>query len=152
MSDRVSQLLDALPSAGLPLELVGWLRDGFTAWQAGADLHSALSLNGPDVDRRDDLLRIVILLSPGESITAQCAYTIACLDGRQHHHRQDMQNIVRSLQLVGCPRSIKQLKRIVEGRRQDGWHVREADINRDLCPPPALRFNREKSTTAKEST
>ena len=136
----VTELLEAADA--LPAHLRDWLRDGFTAWQAGADLHTALCLDGPAPDRRDDLIKTAVLLSPGESITAKAAYFISCLDGYQHHHRDDMQAIIRSLRLVGCPRSIKQLKRITEGRRQDGWRERETDIKRDLCPSPVTRFNR----------
>jgi hypothetical protein len=138
-AERVNELIEAADA--LQEHLRDWLRDGFTAWQAGADLHTALCLAGPDPDRRGDLIKTAVLLSPGESITAKAAYFISCLDGYQHHHRDDMQAIIRSLRLISCPRSIKQLRRIVEGRRQDGWREREADITRDLCPSPVQRFN-----------
>jgi len=135
----VTELLQAADA--LPDNLRDWLRDGFTAWQAGADLHTALCLDGPDPDRRDDLLRTVIALSPGESLTARCAFTVACLIGHEQHPRADMQSIIRSLRLINCPLSIRHMRRIMEGRRQDGWRIQEADTEASLCPVAVQRFN-----------
>jgi hypothetical protein len=135
----VNRLLDHIDR--LPDDVAGWLRDGFAAWQAGADLHEALDLPGPDTGRRDDLLRTIIALSPGESSTARCAFVVGCLGGSERHPRPDMQHLIESLRLVGCPRSIRQLKRIVQGRRQDSWRLREADMIGDLCPIELVSLN-----------
>ncbi len=142
-AERRNQLLNLLPDSGLPDDLQGWLQRGMEVQAAGADLLEALELDGPDLDRRDDLLRTVIALSPGESLTARCAFTIACIMGHERHPRTDMQNIIRSLRLVGCPLSIRQLHgRVTKGRRSDGWRERETDMDRNLCPSESMTDTR----------
>jgi hypothetical protein len=116
-------LLSALPACNLPSELVAWLTQGFAAWQQGQSLEQALELEAPDLDERDDMIRTVIELSPGESVAARCSYFIGCLDGCELHHRHDMQQQVERLRGLSVPRSLKQLRRILDGRRQDGWRI-----------------------------
>ena len=140
-AERRDRLLSCLRDSCLPVDLVEWLACGLEVQAAGGDLLEALELDGPDYDRRDDLLRTVIALSPGESLPARCAFVVACLGGHEQHPRADMRSIVRSLSLIGCPRSIRQLRRIVEGRRQDGWRIKEMDTEASLCPVEVARFN-----------
>ena len=118
-----NSLLTALPGCNLPGELVTWLAHGLEVQRAGGDLVEALGLDGPDLNRRDDLLRTVIDLSPGESMTARCLFVVGCLDGQEQHPRGDMQVVIDRLQRLPVPRSIKQLRRILNGRRQDGWRI-----------------------------
>lgn len=73
------------------------------------------------MDQRDDLIREVIALSPGESVKARCSFFLDCLSGQQSHPRRDMRRVIEQLQDMGTPRSVKQLRRILDYRRQDGW-------------------------------
>jgi hypothetical protein len=123
MSDQYRDaLLTALHGCDLPGDLVAWLTHGLEVQRAGGDLLEALGLEGPDLNRRDDLLRTVIDLAPGESITARCFFVIECLDGARFP-RNDMQHLIDRLQRLSVPRSVRQLRRILDGRRQDGWKV-----------------------------
>ena len=122
MSDqRRDQLLSHLADCNLPGELVAWLRHGFEVHAAGGCLLTALGLAGPDLNRRDSLLREVLALSPGESVTARCAFVIGCLADEEQHPRPDMQRTIEALQRLGGALSVRQLRRIIAGRRQDGW-------------------------------
>ena len=116
-------LLNALPACNLPGELVAWLVYGFEVQRAGGDLLEALGLIGLDLDERDDMTRTVINLSPGDSVAGLCSYFIDCLDGQKTHTRPDMQRHIERLQYMGVPRSVRHLRRIVNGRRQDGWLI-----------------------------
>ena len=140
-AERRDRLLACLADSCLPADLVEWLSCGLEVQAAGGDLLEALELPGPDYGRRDDLLRTVIALSPGESLTARCAFVVACLGGHEQHPRQDMQNIIRSLRLINCPLSIRHMRRIMEHRRQDGWRIKEMDTEASLCPVAVQRFN-----------
>ena len=63
--ERRDRLLSCLRDSCLPVDLVEWLACGLEVQAAGGDMLEALELDGPDNDRRDDLLRTVIALSPG---------------------------------------------------------------------------------------
>ena len=122
--DRRDQLLQHLADCNLPGELVAWLRHGFEVHQAGGDLLAALELPGPDLNRRDDMIREVVGLSLGETLTARCCYFLDCLDGKQTHHRNDMQRVVELLQRVAVPRTKERLRGIVKaGERNDSPFV-----------------------------
>ena len=118
-AERVSELLRVADA--LPEHLRAWLIEGLEAWQCGADLEHALGLDPIDLNQRDSMIRTVISLSPGDSVSARCSYFLSCLDGCETHQRHDMQHQVERLRGLDVPRSLKQLRRILGGRRQDGW-------------------------------
>lgn len=120
-AERLNALLGHLPDSQLPADLVQWLQQGFTSWQAGHDLGQALELEPVDLNQRDSMICVVISLSPGNSVAARCSYFLSCLDGCETHRRHDMQRRVERLREMDVPRSLKQLRRILNGRRQDGW-------------------------------
>jgi len=120
---RRDALLAILPASNLPRELVAWLVHGLSIQAAGGNLLDALRLGGPDLDRRDDLLRTVIELTEAETAPARRAIVSACLAGNREHPRRDMRAFIATLRSMDCPRSPKQLKRIEEHRRQDGWRI-----------------------------
>jgi hypothetical protein len=120
-AEHCDALLSVLPASNLPRELVAWLVRGLEVHQAGGDLLSALDLPGADMDRRDSLVRVVLKLTPGESFSARAAFFLDALAGNEEHPRQDMQQIIRKLRLLPWPGSVRQLRRIVAGHRQDGW-------------------------------
>ena len=64
-AERRDRLLSCLRDSCLPVDLVEWLACGLEVQTAGGDLLEALELDGPDNDRRDDLLRTLIALRPG---------------------------------------------------------------------------------------
>lgn len=127
----VETLLVHLKAGDLPVEGRCWLIDGFEAWQQGANLEDALHLRRLPLDARDEQLRVILRLTPGASSTAKCALLLECLDGREHPAQMAdgmLRNLLRTGVLI--PRSIKQLRRILNGRRQDGWRQ-----GLTLCPP-----------------
>lgn len=121
-TDRLQQLLTALPDSGLAPELVAWLA-GLEAWREGVELDKALELYRPGLDQRDAWLQMAIGLCPGESDTAKCSYFLDCIDGRRQHPEITGQHLIEKLisEPVKVKLSIKQLLRILDGRRQDGW-------------------------------
>lgn len=127
---NVEALLAALRAGELPAEARQWLVDGLEGWQQGQDLESALGLHSAPLDRRDEVLRLVLQLTPGDSDTARCAFLIECLDGREHPSPMAAQ-LLRKLQTSGVqlPRSVKHLRRILLGSRQDA-----GTKNAVLCP------------------
>lgn len=133
---RAAALLAALPGCDLPAELRAWLLHGFEAQAAGGCLLEALNLPGADLDRRDALLQSVVAATPGDSLQARILTTIDCVQGNREHPRRDMQLIVKRLRQSGCDLSARQLRRIVAGRRQDGW--RGCDIDAVLCHWPRV--------------
>jgi hypothetical protein len=118
-AEHVTQLLQVADR--LPADVRDWLVQGLEAWQCGADLEQALGLEPVGLNQRDSMIRTVIELSPGNSVSARCSFFIGCLDGCETHPRHDMQQHVVRLRDENVPRSLKQLRRIVNGRRADGW-------------------------------
>ena len=118
-AERINRLLKSLPDSKLPGDLQEWLRELFT--QAPVD----------DLGERDALIRLAVSLSPGESKTARCSFFLDCIGGRLDHPSPTAQTMIVKLRTSGfyLPGSVKQLFRIIEGRRQDGWRETQ------LCPP-----------------
>ena len=124
-AERVSELLQAANQ--LPSHLRDWLTQGLQDWQQGRDLETALQLldDTPSIylDDRDDMLRAAIRLCPGESESAQCSYFIGLINGESKHPdpagRQFVELLARSR--VYIPRTGRHLRRILAGRRADGW-------------------------------
>ena len=116
-AENVNRLLDCLPDSGLPADLQRWLRELFS--------HQPVD----DLGERDALIRLVVGLSPGESRTARCSFFLDCIGGRLEHPSLTAQGVIKKLRTSGAyvPGSVKQLLRIIEGRRHDGWRT-------GLCP------------------
>jgi hypothetical protein len=87
----------------------------------GAELEQALGLASEPMDRRDDVLRVVLRLTPGASNTAKSAYVAECLAGDRDHVSPLAADLLNKLLESGVliPRSIKHLRRILLGSRQD---------------------------------
>ena len=137
----VEELLASLRAGDLPPQARRWLIEGLEAWQQGQDLESALGLHSEPLDRRDELLRAVIEVSPGDSTTAKCAYAAECLAADRDHVSPLAADLVRKLQAsaIAIPQSIRQLARILNGTRQDS----ETE-NACLCPDWPLPENSDK--------
>lgn len=124
-ADRLDQLLDALPDSGLDPELVAWLVSGVKAFKhQGENLEVALNVAGNDslsLDERDELLRVCLKLSPGESFAARGCFVLDCLDGTaQHSNKLAAQLILRVRRSrVALPGSVRHLRRIANGHRSD---------------------------------
>ena len=142
----VEALLTALRAGELPAEARQWLVEGLEAWQQGHDLESALGLHGEPLDRRDELLRAVIKLSPGDSTMAKCAYVAECLAGDREHNSPLAAELVRKLQasVIGIPQSIRQLARILNGNRQ-GSSTKPACLCPDWPVPQTAENHRGKA-------
>ena len=122
-TEHVNRLLACLPNSSLPLDIQQWLRELFRHQHVDVDL-----------DERDELIRTIIELSPGESATARCCFFLDALGGKPHPVAA-ADSLICRLRATGVavPQSTKQLLRILDSRRQDGW--RETT---DLCPSPAV--------------
>ena len=111
----------------LPDDLRAWLVAGYQGWQQGQDLEGALQLNTPtmDLDERDDLLRVAVRLCPGETETAQMFYQLEVMHGDRTHPHKTGQQFTRMLQgsRVYIPQTVRHLRRVMAGRRHDGWRV-----------------------------
>ena len=120
-AERLQKLLAVLPSSDLPADLAGWLADGMQEYQRGAELEQALKLASDDtmtLDERDELLRTVLDLSPGESMAARCCYVLDCMDGSQHSNKLASRLILRLRRSrIRLPRDARQLRRIMSGYR-----------------------------------
>ena len=135
----VETLLASLRAGQLPARARRWLIIGFERWQQGAVLEAALGLDTTaPLDRRDELIRAVIELSPGASATAKCAYVAECLAGDRDHASAMAAELVRKLLESGVqlPQSVRHLARILNGSRaasetESGW----------LCPAWPLPEN-----------
>ena len=116
----VETLIASLRAGELSAEARHWLVDGLEAWQHGQPLEDALGLHSPPLDRRDDLLRLVLQLTPGGSDTARCAFLLDCLSGVEHPSPMAAR-MLEKLRASGVqvPRSIKHLRRILAGSRRD---------------------------------
>ena len=142
----VNELIEAADA--LPAHLRDWLVDGLQAWQDGTDLEAALHLvdSGASymgLDERDQMLVFCINSAPGESDAAKMTFFIEAIQDKATHPDETAQRfiaVMKSAQ-VYIPGTVRHLRRIMQGRRQDGWREREADITRDLCPEPVQRFN-----------
>ena len=123
-ADRLHRLLTALPDSGLDPELAAWVACGFEAWQSGGNLIEALGLASDLLDRRDELIRMVIPMCPGESGAARFSYFRSCVTGDIQHESQTARQLIRKIQAlpVVVP-TVRHLRRIMRGRRQDGWCV-----------------------------
>jgi hypothetical protein len=102
--------------------------------EARAYLIASLETAGteqPDLDTRDEWIKTAIQLCPGETLTAKCAYFLECLDGEQRHPSPIAARLLNKLASANLqiPHSIRQLKRVFRGSRQDV----EAE-NVRLCP------------------
>lgn len=150
-AERVNQLVEALRSGdSLPGGLRRWLVRAFEQWQQGHDIETALGLldDGSEYsrmshDERDDLIRVAIRLCPGESESAQASFFIEVVDGHLPHPDETGARFVGVLRGARAyiPKSLKQLRRILAGRRCDGWRYQtDGDTDR-LCPTPVQRFN-----------
>jgi hypothetical protein len=119
-ADRLDQLLEALPG-GLDPALVAWLVSGVKAWREGDDLEAALELACGDamtLDQRDELLRVVIDLSPGNSMAARCCSALDNLDGTRHPDELAAQLILRLRRSrIRLPGTVRHLRRIANGHR-----------------------------------
>jgi hypothetical protein len=150
--ERVNQLLVLLPDSGLPDDLLWWLVAGLEGWQRGQSLEDALGLHDDDSDyccmdlyERDDLIRVAIRLCPGDSESAQASFFLEVMQGHIQHPDETGRRFVDLLRgaRVYVPKTLRHLRRILAGRRQDGWR-HERDIEK-LCPSPVQRFNRPMS-------
>lgn len=127
---RVNQLLQVADA--LPQELREWLVAGLRAWQQGQDLEAALQLHEVastmSYAERDDLIRVAVRTAPGASETAQMFYFLDVLTGTCEHPdptgKQFLDILRRSR--VRIPRTIRHLRRILQGRRSDSWRQRES--------------------------
>ena len=123
-ADRLKKLLIALPDSRLDPELVQWLCDGIEAFEhRGEDLEAALDIAGDEsmtLDERDELLRIALDLSPGDSFAARCCYVLDCLDGTTQHCDELAAELILRLRRsrVRLPNS-RHLRRINNGHRCD---------------------------------
>ena len=142
----VNELIEAADA--LPAHLRDWLVDGLQAWQQGRDLEAALGLHDDDSDycsmdlyERDDLIRVAVRLCPGGSESAQACYFLEVMQGHIQHPDETGARFVELLRgaRVYVPKTLRHLRRILAGRRCDGWRYRE-DTER-LCPEPVQRFN-----------
>ena len=90
-------------------------------YERGAELEQALQLanDGMTLDERDELLRIVLDMSPGESFTARCCFTLDCLDGTRQHSDELAARLILRLRRsrVRLPRTVRHLRRIANGYR-----------------------------------
>jgi len=116
---RLDALYAELPRSRLPAELVAWLRAGIEAHHCGIDLAEGLGLDSDLLDRRDDLIRMVIPQSRGDTFLAQVSYFLSCLDGEQQHHSETVRRLIHKLQRlpVPVPRTAVQLRNITQGNR-----------------------------------
>jgi hypothetical protein len=138
-ASRVRELLQALPDSRLPASLRAWLQTGFKEWERGADLAEALDLNQPLIDRRDEMLRIVVALAPGEHRSTQAAFTLSCLhQGQRHPDPVAARFIGRIKEMpVRLPKSVRHMVRIVDADR-NGQRTKISV----LCPDWAVPDNR----------
>ena len=122
-AERLQKLLAVLPDSGLDPALAEWLAGGLEAWGEGENLAESLELYRPSLDQRDGWIQVAVSLCPGESDTAKCSYFVDCLDGHRQHPEATGRNLVERLKTepIKVPASIKQLLRILDGRRADGW-------------------------------
>lgn len=131
---RVQALIEVADR--LPADLAAWLVCGLEAWQRGEDLAGALGLvadldeynDGTEwvsLDTRDEWLQIIIPLCPGASTAAQCSFFLSCLAGDVDPRNEVASGLIGRLRRsnVKVPHSIKHLRRILDGRRQDGWRI-----------------------------
>ena len=152
-AERINQLLVLLPDSELPDDVVWWLVAGLEGWQRGQSLEDALGLHDDDsghcsmdLYERDDLIRAAIRLCPGDSESAQASYFLEVMHGQPG----TLMRLVRaSWTCCACarvyvPKTLRHLRRILAGRRCDGWRYQE-DTGR-LCPEPVQRFNGGKFT------
>lgn len=118
---NVEDLLSALRAGMLSQEARRWLIGGFEGWLCGQSLEEALGLQSEPLDRRDEVLRLLIQLSPGSSETARCCFLVDCLNGDQEHPAQVAASMINKLQASGVPlpKSIRHLTRIAAGGRSD---------------------------------
>ena len=120
-AERLDHLLAALPDSGLDRELVAWLSAGIEAFKyRGDDLEAALNVasGGLSMDERDDLLRVVLSLAPGDSFAARCCFTLDCLDGTAQHSDKLAARLILRLRRsrIRLPNK-RQLRRIRNGHR-----------------------------------
>ena len=141
----VNELIEAADA--LPAHLRDWLVDGLQAWQDGTDLEAALHLSESgascmSLDERDSMLVACINSAPGESDAAKMTFFIGVIHDRATHPDETAQRfiaVMKSAQ-VYIPGTVRHLRRIMQGRRQDGWRIQETDIKASLCPTVS-RFN-----------
>ena len=140
---RVNELLQVADR--LPAHLRTWLVQGLEAWQRGRELEQALELL-PDQseflsdDERDAYIRTCIQSCPGGSIGAKCAFFTDVVNGVRRHPDKTGRQLVKILQRsrVYIP-ATRQLRRILQGRRQDGW----CELSQTgLCHKPDVLDNR----------
>ena len=140
----VAAVVVALRAGKLPDDARDWLVAGFEQWQAGVPLEAAMGLDTEPLDRRDDLLRVVLKMAPGESDAARCAFVVDCMDGILEHPSPMAQRLMDKLLVAGVqiPRSVRHLGRILNGGRAPGWTK-----NAVLCPSWPRPQNPENSTS-----
>ena len=114
--ERVEELVVELPHCELPAHLRLWLLDGFTRYLGGDDLHEALDLHSHLRDRRNELLRLVVALTPAARLRDRIAFVLDCLHGDARHPDQTARKFIDRLRTldVRLPRSMKHLRRLVE--------------------------------------
>ena len=120
-ADLAQELIEAADR--LPSHLRDWLVVGFESWREGEDLAESLGLFRPTLDERDQWIKLCVSLCPGETDTAKCSFFLDCIAGSRQHPEAAGQRLIEKLisQPVNVELSIKQLRRIINGRRQDGW-------------------------------
>lgn len=139
-AEYVAELLELLPDSDLPAELVEWLLDGFTRYQDfGEDIAEALGLDQPLIDRRDELLKMCVMMAPSDSMTAKAAFTLACLHHGQTHPDPTAQKFIERLRSLPCrlPHSIRHLARLIDGDRAG----RDKTKITVLCPDWATPYD-----------
>jgi hypothetical protein len=142
-AERVRRLL--CEADRLPDDLRAWLVAGLLGWQQGQSLEGALGLDnsdarGMDLSERDAMIVHCINAAPGESHAARIAFFVECMSGQIEHHDDTAQRFIRILHnsRVYVPGAIRHLRRILQGRRCDGWRFQGTSA--PLCPS-ASRFN-----------
>jgi hypothetical protein len=124
-AEHVSELIQV--ANRLPDSLRAWLVQGLEAWQQGRDLEQALGLL-PDsipLGQRDSYIRTCVQSCPGDSTGAKCAFFIDVLSGIRMHPDKSARQLLAVLQhsRVYIPKTVQHLRRILDYRRQDGYHV-----------------------------
>ena len=101
---------------------MSWLSGAIYAFKnRGDDLEAALGIAGDEsltIDQRDELLRVVLDLSPGESFTARGCAVLDCLDGSQHNNKLAARLVLRLRRSrIRLPRTVRHLRCIANGHR-----------------------------------
>lgn len=88
----------------------------------GHDLHLDTG-PGMSLDQRDELLRVIVGLAPGESDRACCLFALDVIAGEQLHPHRVARECLQDLREAGVrlPTDLRQMYRVLRGQRSDGW-------------------------------